>query len=86
MSISTQTLAHLFITVLVDTRFYSTPTYFSCFFLLVVIGHYLGLREHIDLGMYIRINRILTVIMRNCTFSHITYYYIDQSERIFQLF
>ena len=51
-----------------------------CFFKLVFIGHYLGLQEHINLGMYIRINRILTVITRNCTFAHITYYCIGQSE------
>ena len=56
------------------------------FFLLVVIGHYLGLQEHINLGMYIRINRIQTVITRNCTFAHITYYCISQSEGTFELF
>ena len=55
-------------------------------FLLVIISDYLGLQEHIDLGMYIRINRILTVIRRNCTFAHITYYCISQSEGTFQLY
>ena len=69
-----------------DIRFYSTPSYFLCVFLLVVIGHYLGLQEHINLGMYIHINRILTVITRNCTFAHITYYCISQSEGTFQLY